>query len=108
MALRKQQWLKILSLSEQMYEFAKQDEWPMVQEMQAERQKRIMDFFNSGVALNEVEEMAENIKNLLKSDKILMESGLQAKNKVGEALYLLGRNQKAAGAYIAHTDHKMR
>ncbi len=104
-SLRNSHWLRILDLSDQMYAYAKKDEWQMVQEIEAERQKKIIKFFGSGVK-SEAEDMAENIKKLLQSDKELMGAGLQAKSRITDSLSLLGKSKKAIGAYAAHIDYK--
>ena len=105
---RNKHWLRILELSNQMYESAKQDEWQMVQQIEAERQKKIMAFFNSGVEASEAAEIIANIKQLLESDKELMQFSLEAKIRVGDAMQSLGKNKQAAGAYTAHSDSKLR
>jgi hypothetical protein len=101
---RNKHWLRILDLSNQMYAFAKKEEWQMVQEIETERQKKIIDFFSSGINENEAEDMADNIKSLLQSDKELLGAGLQAKCKISESLGILGKSKKVAGAYAAHAD----
>ena len=106
--LRSRHWFRILDLSNQMYTFAKKDDWQMVQEIETERQNKIIEFFSSGINENEAEDMADNIKNLLQSDKALIESSLQAKSRVTGSLSLLGKSKKAVFAYAAHADHKLR
>ena len=101
--LKDRHWLRILDLSEQMYEFANQQDWSMVQEIEVERQRRILQFFNSVAKQGLIKDMAESIRALLKSDQILLQSGIQARTKTSESLQTLSKGQKAVGAYAANT-----
>ena len=105
---RTKHWQRIVDLSNQMYEFAQQQEWQMVQQIEEDRQKKIMLFFGSDVPVSEAGEMRQNIKQLLESDKALMQSSLGAKVSIGDSLHTLGKGQKAAGVYAAHTGDKLR
>jgi len=85
-----------------MYRLAEKSEWVQIQEIEAERQKKIREFFATQVSEKEAKDVAELIQKILHDDNQLMMMSLQAKDEIGSSLQKLGNNKKAANAYRAH------
>ena len=78
---------------------ADEEKWPELAETEAERQKMILSFFATQVTEEEAGEIAEDIREIMRSDNSLAEMAVKLKLEAVEKLTGIFNVKKAVKAY---------
>ena len=102
-AVRRQQLGKIIHLSREMLETARQLEWDKVAEIEARRKPLVMECFREPVPEQDAAEIAGLIKEILNLDQQVAGLGKQCRSALGSEIHTHNRGHAATSAYLSHT-----
>jgi hypothetical protein len=96
---RQRQWQSILQLSEQLKsEFDKQN-WQQMDDLNAERQKKLEAFFATPVSAEEAEVIAGQIQKIIQDDQQLMQQAREQQLELVDEAKTMSSNRQAINAY---------
>lgn len=98
-AARRQQIHAIRSMSEQMLQLARNEAWETLADLEPERRRLIMRFFDKPASEEEAAAIAETIQDVLDIDREIIERGKQGRDAVRQQLSRLNQGQRAVDAY---------
>lgn len=98
---REQQLSFILSLTMEMFERAKKDDWDTVIRLESQRTALIADYFSSPVSGQEIPAVAGYITKVLEIDKQLIELGDKECHQLRRNLQKISRGRHALKVYTA-------
>ena len=99
---REQQLSVISSITMQMLDKAKNDDWQAVIELESKRTALIADFFRIPVAGGEAPAVAHYINKVLEIDKQLIELGNKQCHHLRESLQKINQGKRAMKVYTAN------
>jgi len=96
---REFQWQNIMQMTEQLRELSAQEDWQKMNKVSTQRQIKLEHFFATKVAENEVELVANGIRQILHSDQVLMQISQKQKQEVSLEVQKISSGRQAVKAY---------
>jgi len=96
---RQQQWKSILQITEQLHQLSADESWQAVTELESERLGQLQKFFSTAVDKTEVNEIEEGIREMLKSDELLMQLITSQQQNISDVVKKISTGKKAIKAY---------
>ena len=96
---REGDWNRILAYTREMLQAARRGEWEAVAKQQAHRGQLIRDYFGVGVGPHEAPRVEKGIREILASDRDLLDLTVRERDQVGAKVISLTRGSAARKAY---------
>lgn len=96
---RHQQWQNILQITEQLRQLSADENWLAMTELESERHTKLEDFFSTPVSDAEAEEVALGIRQMLESDKQLIQMGQLQQKEMSDGVQKINTGKRAIKAY---------
>ena len=100
---RRQHWQDILHMTQQLKAMSDAENFEAMTRLESKRQNCIRDYFATPVAEDEAVLIAEGIREILQSDKCIVQAAREHKKQAGEEVSRLSSNRKAINAYNKHS-----
>jgi len=98
-AARQQQWQKILQMTEQLHQLSAEENWEGMSKLESERFDSLQVFFADVVSEADAKEVELGIKQILKSDSLLMQHSTDARQSMSDGLKKMSTGKQAIEAY---------
>jgi len=92
-------WLRIMTLSQDMLESARRQDWDRVCEIQGQRFALLRRYFETDPTLEDLERIRPSVSELLDMDREVGGLGQQARGKLADGLKALRSGKSARRAY---------
>ncbi len=92
-------FLKILKLSETMYECAQNGAWLDLGEAEAKRQALMTEFFDTSISESEVDWLEPGIQQVLRVDKLIVQISKNELHSITDNMQRLKKGKQGADAY---------
>ncbi len=96
---RKQQWNNILQLTQQLKQMFVNEEWESMTALESKRQQMLKGYFATPVSPDEAEVLAFEIKQMLHTNKEIIEGGRAKQSELSSSAQQLSSNRQAIHAY---------
>lgn len=96
---RQQQWQNILQMTELLHQLSADENWQAMSELESKRFGELKDFFLTPVSETEVEEVGEGIRQIMKSDEVLMQHSTAQQQNMSDGMKKISTGRQAVKAY---------
>ncbi len=96
---RQQQWDNILQMTQMLHQLSADENWQAMTELESERFGMLKDFFSEPVAKIEINVVEEGIRQMMKSDDILLQHSTHHQQNMSEGVKKMSTGRQAIKAY---------
>ncbi len=97
------EWSLIMSMTQQMREAAEAGEWAKLLDLEPKRRALLGDFFSRPVDPENIFKVQENIKTIMRLDKIITEASQARRDELSAEQADVNHSRKAQKAYASNS-----
>lgn len=96
---RQQQWQHILKMTEQLHQLSAEENWQAMTDLESSRFESLQHFFANTVSDAEAKEVEAGIRQILKSNNLLMQNSVSERQNMSDGLKKMSTGKRAIEAY---------
>lgn len=102
------EWLKVISMTDDMRRYAEQQQWDEVSSLAIGRQAQLERYFSTlgRVTPARRDVIVNEVQQLMEADRLLLAAATEIKNAMAEGLAQLNQGRKAVTSYLGCADTK--
>ena len=98
------EWTEIMQLSDRLLELAKASDWEQLDELSAEREQMLKDFFGQPIAESLHAGIQEDIRHITEQDKVIVQVVQNNRTELADEITRLQARKRMIKDYLSNSD----